>query len=154
MVTLSITEEARQKAIDRFWETIPYMWNQVKANLRSLAAQNFDISVEQFHILRHIRRGIASVSELAEVKQISRPAISQAVDILVEKGLISRQQDAADRRHVNLTLTPAGDDLLNQIFRENRVWMNRKMASLGEEELDQISAALEILKATFEGSAD
>ena len=101
------TEELRQKAIDRFWETIPPVWNQVRNNLRSIAAEKFEISVEQFHILRHIRKGITSVSELADVKQISRPAISQAVDVLVEKGLISRQQDADDRRFVQPGADPS-----------------------------------------------
>ncbi len=153
MVAIALTtEEARQQAIDRFWETVPFVWNQVKANLRSLASENFDISVEQFHILRHIRRGIDSVSELAEVKQISRPAISQAVDVLVDKGLISRQQDPDDRRHVNLHLTPSGDDLLNRIFIANRAWMNGKMDALSAEDLAQIARGLELLKVTFEGA--
>jgi DNA-binding MarR family transcriptional regulator len=154
MVNVIITEEARQQAIDRFWESIPFVWNQVRSNLRCIASEYFDISVEQFHILRHIRKGITSVSELAVVKQISRPAISQGVDLLVEKGLIYRQQDAADRRHIYLGLTPAGDDLLNRIFQENRAWMTDKMKSLSPDELNQISSALVILKETFEDSSD
>jgi DNA-binding MarR family transcriptional regulator len=140
------TEELRQRAIDRFWETIPPVWNRVRNNLRSIATEKFEISVEQFHILRHIRKGITSVSDLAEVKQISRPAISQAVDALVEKGLISRQQDVDDRRYIKLMLTPAGDDLLNTIFCENRAWMGERMATLKDDELKQVIDAFETLK--------
>ena len=148
MVT-SLTKEAlRQQMIDRFWETIPPMWNQVRNNLRCIATENFGISVEQFHILRHIRKGITSVSELAEVKQISRPAISQGVDGLVEKGLISRRQEANDRRYVHLQLTPAGDDLLNQIFQQNRAWMLEMISGLDEGEMEKVIAAFEVLKKT------
>jgi DNA-binding MarR family transcriptional regulator len=150
MVAVATTDEIRQRAIDRFWETIPPVWNRVKSNLRSIASENHEISVEQFHILRHIRRGINSVSELAEVKQISRSAISQAIEILVDKGLISRQQNAGDRRFVRLALTPAGDTLLSKIFQENRSWMVEKMATLEPQELDAIIAGLEALKVIFE----
>lgn len=154
MVTIDPTkEEVLQRAIDRFWETFPPVWNRVRGNLRSIATENFDISVEQFHILRHIRKGICSVSELAAVKQISRPAISQAVDLLVDKGLITRQQSAEDRRFVQLALTESGDDLLNTIFQKNREWMTEKMASLNAKELDDITRAMEIIKIMFDDSS-
>ena len=110
--------------------------------------------MEQFHVLRHIRKGAGSVSELAEVRQISRPAISQAVEGLVERGLISRRQDTVDRRHVHLTLTPEGNEMLNTIFQKNRAWMEEKMAALSPEELEKISHALSLLKATFDDSCN
>ncbi len=146
MVSPSSKEALRQQVIDRFWETVPTMWNQVRSNLRSIAAESFEISVEQFHILRHIRKGICSVSELAEAKQISRPAISQAVEALVAKGLISRRHDAGDRRYVRLVLTPSGDELLNNIFRHNRAWMMRKLSGLEEDEIKTIIDAFDILR--------
>ena len=142
----SSQEALRQAAIDRIWETLPPVWSLVRDHLRSIASEKFDISVEQFHILRHIRRGLTSVSELAEVKRISRPAISQAVDTLVEKNLLTRQQDAGDRRFVNLALTPGGEALLDQIFQENRAWMAARLASLGPEDLECMIHGLETLK--------
>lgn len=118
----------------------------VEFNLRATLAENFDISVEQFHILRHIRKGLGSVSELAEARQISRPAVSQAVDILVEKGLVTRKQDLDDRRYVNLVLTQAGNELLNALFKKNRAWM----AGLSVDELLAVTSALNILKVVFD----
>ena len=52
------TQELIRQGIDRFWECLPSTWNQVRINLRATAAQDFDISFEQFTILRHIRRGL------------------------------------------------------------------------------------------------
>lgn len=152
MVTIEATAvDAIERTIDRFWEAIPPVWHAARCNLRGIAADQFGISVEQFHILRHIRRGRGSVSELAEAKQISRSAISQAVDTLVEKGLIARQQDPIDRRVVHLALTPDGSQMLNALFDRNRAWMREKLARLSPAELDSLMKSMEILKQTFEG---
>jgi DNA-binding MarR family transcriptional regulator len=144
-----LAQSTLQTAIDQFWATIPPVWNRIKGNIRSIAEENYDISVEQFHILRHIRRGLGSVSELAQVKQISRSAISQAVDLLVERGLICRLQNAQDRRNIPLELTEAGNSLLDTISEKNRAWMGTRMADLTPEELETLSAAMGILGRTF-----
>ena len=150
METLEKTsEELLALVIDRFWDTVPPVWNTVRGNVRCIATENYEVTLDQFHILRHIRRGRGSVSELAEIQQISRPAISQAVDILVEKGLVSRQTDADDRRYIRLELTPTGNDLLSSIFKQNRAWMMEKMAGLSPDEIDSIVHGLEVLKKTF-----
>jgi DNA-binding MarR family transcriptional regulator len=144
------SDKTLQQTIDRFWETVPPVWNTVRSRVRSAATQEFETTVEQFHILRHIRKGRGSVSELAIVKQISRSAVSQAVDVLVDKGLIVRQTKAEDRRYVTLELTKNGNDLLNAIFEKNRIWMIEKMASMSQEELNNVIQAMELLKKTFD----
>jgi len=147
---LTASDEMLLQTIDRFWESIPPVWNQIRGHLRSIAQEKFEISVEQFHVLRHIRRGIRSVSDLATVKQISRSAISQSVDGLVDKGLITRRQHAEDRRFVELELTPSGDDMLNAIFDENRAWMIEKLSALSPEEHETMQRAFQSLKAAFQ----
>jgi len=136
------------QTIDRFWETIPPFWHRVRAHIRQLAAEQFDISVEQFHILRNIRRGRGSVSELAEAKNISRPAISQSVDVLVNKGLITRTTNADDRRQVRLALTDSGNSLLDAIFDNTRQWMTKILSPLSNEELQTLTLAMEFLRKT------
>jgi DNA-binding MarR family transcriptional regulator len=139
-------EKLQDRAIDRFWETVPPLWNTVRFHIRATATAEFDIPVEQFHILRHVRRGICSVSELATAKNISRPAVSQAVDILVNKGLLTRVQSVEDRRYVELALTKTGNDLLDTVFKETRGWMKERMHRLTAGELETIAKALEIMK--------
>ena len=138
------------QAIDQFWDSVPRTWLIIRGHVRTIATQGFDISVEQFHVLRYIRRGLTSVKDIADALQISRPAISQATEALVEKGLITRQEAAADRRYVYLALTPAGDELLNGIFQQNRAWMREKMASLSASELETITEGLRLLKSAFD----
>jgi DNA-binding MarR family transcriptional regulator len=143
-------ERLQDQAIDRFWEAVPPVWNFVRSHIRTTATEKFDVSVEQFHVLRHVRRGICSVSELAIAKNISRPAISQAVDILVKKGLLTRAQRAQDRRYVELALTGSGNALLDTVFKETRGWMKERMGALSAEELETIAKALEALKKMME----
>jgi DNA-binding MarR family transcriptional regulator len=140
------SENLRERAIDRFWETVPPLWNSIRYHIRATATANFDITVEQFHVLRYVRRGTDSVSELATAKNISRPAISQAVEILVKKGLLTRVPSREDRRCVDLILTGDGNHLLDTVFKETRDWMKERMGALNPEELDTIARAMEIMK--------
>ena len=147
---MTSSEQLREKAIDRFWETVPPLWNTVRSHIRTTATAKFDITVEQFHVLRYVRRGPNSMSELAVAKNISRPAISQAVDVLVKKGLLTRVRSSTDRRVIELALTDAGNALLDTVFRENREWMKERMNGLNAEELATIGKAMEALKKILE----
>jgi DNA-binding MarR family transcriptional regulator len=149
MTTLSDPSNASlRQAVETFWETVPPFWQRIRAHIHQVATEQFDISVEQFHILRHIRRGQASVSELAEAKNISRPAISQAVNLLVNKGFITRIPDTRDRRHVRLALTASGDALLDAIFDETRQWMIQILSPLSDEELQSLTQGMDSLRKT------
>lgn len=140
----------RDQAIDRFWETVPPLWNLVRSHIRATATGKFDITVEQFHVLRYVRRGSGSMSELATAKNISRPAISQAVDVLVKKGLLTRIQSTQDRRYVDLALTDEGNALLDTVFKENREWMKTRMSSMSADELETIAKAMVVMKKMME----
>ncbi len=139
-------KEIVEEALDRFWETVPPLWSQIRGYIRSAAAKNFRLSIEQFQILRLIRSGRGSVSDLATAKNISRPAISQAVDALVKGGLLTRTQGIEDRRHVQLALTGRGDAVLDAIFEDTRSWMRTKMASFSRNELENVIRSMESLK--------
>jgi DNA-binding MarR family transcriptional regulator len=147
-------EEILYETIDRFWDTFPRVWGRIRTNVRTNAIIGFDISPVQFHLLRHIHSGAHSIGELAERQQISRPATSQAVDILVAKGLVTREQATDDRRYVQLTMTERGNDLLNSVFTKNRQWMAEKMTGLSQNELETIIEGLNYLKNAFEKDKD
>ena len=138
--------EILQQTIDQFWEVVPPVWNTVRSHVRSTATHQFDISEEQFHILRHIHKGSHSVSQLASVGRISRPAISQAVDALVNKGLVSRQPNTEDRRYIQLELTKDGSALLESIFNQARLWLLDRFSKIKTNELQVIISGLEHLK--------
>jgi DNA-binding MarR family transcriptional regulator len=140
------SSEKLMQVVDRYWETFPPLWRSIQAHIRQVAAEQFGITVEQFHILRHIRRGCDSVSALADTRGISRPAVSQAVELLVSRGLIARTTNPLDRRHVKLDLTTEGDTLMDAVFSNTREWMMRKFAPLSADEIQGLMRSMEALK--------
>ncbi|MBN2148775.1 MAG: MarR family transcriptional regulator [Anaerolineales bacterium] len=139
--------------IDHFWETIPPLWRLVRAYIRDAAAHKFGITVEQFHILRHVSKGAISMSQLAEAQHISRPAISQSIDALVHKGLVLRAANQQDRRYIQVQLTASGRALLEAIFQDTRSWMRSKLCVLSQSEMKSINQAITRLKEALEEPA-
>jgi DNA-binding MarR family transcriptional regulator len=144
-----ISEEVQQ-AIDRFWAVFPSVWHQVRAHIHHEVVYDAVITVSQFHLLRRIHQGVDSVSELASAGHISLPAISRMVDVLANKGLVSRAQDPQDRRRVRLALTDKGENLLKTTFGDTHHWMSDKLAALDADELETIVQGMEALKKAFE----
>lgn len=131
--------------MDTVWKTLPKTWFAVRANLHDLVAHQSTITVEEFHILRHISMGQDCTSDLARAKHISRAAVSQAVNGLVQKGLLARSTESGDRRFIRLALTPAGSSLLDLIFSKNRAWLEERFAAFSPAEADALADMLETL---------
>jgi DNA-binding MarR family transcriptional regulator len=148
MIT-SAPEDTVVHAIERFWETFPPVWTRIRGNLRLVLAGRSEVTVEQFQMLRYLRNGCRTASELSTKLQISRPAVSQVLDGLVEGGYVGRTHSVVDRRNIELELTQEGKRLIVSIYNDNRAWMKEKMACLTEGEIECVNQALEILKNTF-----
>lgn len=137
------------QVIEKFWETVPPSWHATRARIRLAATEKFNLTVEQFQVLRRIRRGIDSVSTLAIDSRTSRSAVSKAVDALVNKGLISRQQDPHDRRNIPLALTEDGRRTLDVIYSETEHWLAGKFEVLTPEEQIVLVESLDLLQRVF-----
>ena len=135
--------------IDKFWEVVPPAWFQARAQIRRTAAEQFNLTVEQFQVLRRIRRGFDSVSTIAEDSRTSRPAVSKAVDGLVNRGFVTRLTDTNDRRHIRLSLTEEGARVMNSIYAETNTWLEAKFTHLDPAARTQVLDALELLQKTL-----
>jgi DNA-binding MarR family transcriptional regulator len=135
--------------VDKFWESVPPAWHQTRAQIRRLAAERFQLTVEQFQVLRRIRKGIASVSALAEAGCTSRPTVSKAVETLVRRGLVSRSQDPHDRRNLPLALTDEGGQALSAIYAGAESWLAARFERLASEERSRLLAAMDALIEAF-----
>jgi DNA-binding MarR family transcriptional regulator len=151
---MAASDHARKQAIDCFWETVPPLWSMIRARIRGAATTDFGVTVEQFHILRYVRRGVKSVSDLAGARNISRPAVSQAAEVLVQKGLLTRRQGTADRRYVELALTPEGHALLDAVFGRTKAWMAERMRSMTRDDLLKIVHGMDALQKMLDQPAD
>jgi DNA-binding MarR family transcriptional regulator len=103
------------------------------------------LAPHQFSALSRLLDTPRTPGELAEIEKVSAPSMTRTVAGLVERGLIERTDDPADRRQVILSLTPAGKVLLKDIRRKRDAWMSVRVDHLTPSEqaiLRQASAIL------------
>ncbi len=77
-----------------------------------------------------LHKGPLPVNSLGPKVELTPGAISVAVDRLVQKGLVVRQESAEDRRVRMVALTPAGRKIIAAGFREHRRAMEAAAAGL------------------------
>jgi DNA-binding MarR family transcriptional regulator len=82
------------------------------------------------------------VTDVAEFLGVTNAAASRAIDRLVQRGMVDRQVSREDRRAVDLSLTPAAEELLER-FTEAR---NRELLRLlGHHPEEKLQRAAELL---------
>ena len=86
--------------------------------------------------------GSPRMSELAEYLTLSRGGITKLVDRLEQGGYLERVACSEDRRSLQAELTPAGEELLEEMRAIYRAEVERHLATLSPEEADLIAGAL------------
>lgn len=71
-----------------------------------------DISFSQMMILKSLQKSEKTVSEIADVLQISSSGVTALCDKLVYNGYIDRERSLDDRRQVFLRINSKGEDAL------------------------------------------
>jgi DNA-binding MarR family transcriptional regulator len=94
--------------------------------------------------------GVSRPGEIAVALGVKPPAVSGIIDRLVVKGLIERRQEDDDRRTVSCTLTRAGMDELDRIFRVSERRVRAMAESLSSEELADVVRCMKILARAAE----
>jgi DNA-binding MarR family transcriptional regulator len=104
------------------------------------------LSFSQINILmRLVHGGSAGVSEIGEQMGVSNAAASQAVERLVQLGLIERTEDPEDRRAKRLELTRKGRVLIEKGVEARSKWIEGLTDALTPEQQNMIISALTLL---------
>jgi DNA-binding MarR family transcriptional regulator len=102
------------------------------------------ITLPQLLFLVRLRQSVVSTaSELAGRLNMSLPATSQMVDRLFRLGLLTRAEDAEDRRRKRLATTPRADALLDKITRARAAEYTRGTARLSPAVRKELTLALQ-----------
>ena len=88
------------------------------------------VAPHQFSVLCRLEEAPRTPSELAEIEKVSAPSMTRTVAALVERGLVERTADPADRRQVILSLTRDAMTLLKDIRRKRDAWMSVRVGHL------------------------
>ncbi|GJM12233.1 MAG: hypothetical protein DHS20C12_06360 [Pseudohongiella sp.] len=92
---------------------------------------------QQLLLLAVSARGAVSVKDIAKAQMISSSAATQAVDGLVKKGYLIRNQDERDRRTTLVTLGPNYQQLAEQHAGSVSNYLTPIFSSLSKEELEE-----------------
>lgn len=95
--------------------------------------------------------GPQTIGALARIEQVALPTISRLVDALAAAGLAARETDAADRRVVRVSATPAGAELMQRGRRQRVRRLVRLLEDLAAPELETIGDAADALARLLRG---
>jgi DNA-binding MarR family transcriptional regulator len=97
-------------------------------------------------IMGMLSEGNITISEMAKTLAMPKSQMSHLIDQLVALGVVERHPDAVDRRVINLSVTPHGRVMLEDVMRQVKQHIKARLAALAPEELDAMAGALETLK--------
>ncbi len=101
------------------------------------------VTLQQVLLLTRLRQASpSSASDLAEMLNLSLPAISQAVDRLVRLKLATRIEDNADRRKKKIATTSKADTLMERLTKARASEYTIGLSSVSEETLERLKLVL------------
>lgn len=114
------------------------------ARLCSAELKGAELGLTQLSLIYYLAAGEASsASELSELMQADRAAISRSLSSMSKAGLIVRRKDPADRRREILKLTPAGLERAKEAFAARKRIAEQLVKKLGSKDARELSRLLE-----------
>jgi len=95
-----------------------------------------------------------TVAKMAQDIGHARQSVQRIADILAAEGLVSYEDNPADRRARLVQLTPDGAETLMKIYRRQVEWSLRVMERLSPARLVDIANGLEAIALVLESSLD
>ena len=103
------------------------------------------VAPHQFSVMARLEGTALTPRELAGIERVSPPSMTRTVAALVERGLVTRQDDPLDGRQVFISLTPQGLLLLKETRRKRDAWMASRLKGISAEERQVLVRASVIL---------
>jgi DNA-binding MarR family transcriptional regulator len=116
----------------------------------------FDLTPQQYNALRLLAAAQPKTIRTLDLaaRLVSRaPDITRLLDKLAERGLIVRDRPAANRRVVDVGITPAGAALLRELRDPLRRCHLRQLGHLSRKQLDKLAALLHAARKPHEHPA-
>jgi len=126
-------------------EELLALWRHVITSGRADSYAIFDeleLTLTQVKALHALADHELTVKEIAEKLGLSLPGASRAVDALVDRELLTRREDTADRRMKRLTCTTAGRQALARLDESKLAGLESFAAGLPTAQRKRLSAAL------------
>jgi DNA-binding MarR family transcriptional regulator len=140
---------ADRLAVERAMNAVRSIVRAQRINTRAIELK-MGISLAQLFVLQQLaERSSDSLNDLAERTATHQSSVSVVVRRLVERGLVSRTASTADKRRIEIELTPAGRALLA----DAPVTIQKQLINgLTHMSADEQGALAELLEAWLRGA--
>ncbi len=123
---------------------------QLAEALRPLA-----ISIPQWRVLAVLHEFPGStMNRLADLATVDRTTLTRALDNMVERGLVARRSDAADRRSIRLSLTETGLAVFFRVLPAVLDQNERAVAGFSKGELASLRSMLHRMVDNLDGGIE
>ena len=111
------------------------------------AVGELELSLTQLRALHVLSHDVeqTSLKELADRLGLSLPAVSRSIDGLVQRGLVTRAEDADDRRMKQVRATPAAPELIERLTELRLAGIESFVATLSARERSKLASALALI---------
>jgi DNA-binding MarR family transcriptional regulator len=139
--------------IGRIWRLSRHLEQRVQAVLAQ-----FECSLPDFDVLATLRRSgppySLTAGQLMSSAMVTSGAITNRVDRLVERGLVTREANADNRRIRQISLSPAGLDLVERMVPAHVQNEGDLLSALTTAEYDDLVAILRKLLHAMESETE
>lgn len=150
-----LEDEIKQKKFDsqseKFFVNLIYTYNFFQTHFENIL-KPFDITSQQYNILRILRGQYPHAIQLNEIKNRmldKNSDVSRLVERLRKKNLLNRNINPNNRRAVEISITTQGLDILKNIEPHLHAF-HKKINHLTDHELENINHALDKIRFYFE----
>jgi DNA-binding MarR family transcriptional regulator len=109
-----------------------------------------EISRTEVGVLATLSDGPRRITQLAMTEALAQPTVTQLVDKLEDRGLVTRTRSKEDGRVVLVAITDAGAEALEAVRAEIRANMREALVELSDAELTELAHAGETMGRLIE----
>ncbi len=110
--------------------------SSTQSSMLKIGDEYHDLTVVQIQVLKSVMaHQPVTTKRLAALRDITSSAATQAVDILVKKGMVQRQQDEQDRRSYLISLSPSYQERVTKFMANLGTSFNSIFDVLSDQEL-------------------
>ncbi len=137
------TVSGESRPVERSMNAIRSVVRALRINTRAIELK-MGISLAQLFVLQQLaERPSESLNDLAQRTATHQSSVSVVVRRLVERGFVSRTPSAADKRRIEIDVTPAGRSLLTGAPITIQTQLMSAMARLSSDDQAQLADLLE-----------
>jgi DNA-binding MarR family transcriptional regulator len=148
----------RERLVDEVLMLLPVLGRGLgrpgREELGEIAERGIPVDVHlspgHVQVLIALGRGPHSIRQLAEVVEVSSPAVTQLVNHLEDHKMVQRRHDPSDRRVVLVDYAPGMQDIARRMMEGRRRRIVEAVNSLTDEEARAFFKGLRLLVESFD----